>query len=248
MIQLDRNIYMFRRKEVWLSDYPFDIKGCHFVSFYACKNFVSDTKFAFKKVNTLIIDLTQDLDVIWSNMEKKSCQYPIKRALRENIQIKLNDHYEEYYHLNMDFKKQKGLRPYSMDNAESIRNNTLFTAELNGEVVAGQSYIEDESNIRWILGASKRLNVDKDKAILIGCANRLMNWEAIKYAKQKGIIEFDMGGYYTGDDQTDSKFSVNIYKKSFGGKLVDRYNYTKSYSSTYDFVLKLRSILLQLRK
>jgi len=248
MLTIDRRIYIFKTKEVWFADAPFDIEGYHFVIFPVCKNRSMDNTFACEKTSTLIIDLTQELDAIWANMEKKSCQYMIKRALRENILIKFNENYEDFDRINRSFKKSKGLGTfYSMDHIDRLRECSLFTAEIDGEVVAGQSYMESDSTIRWIIGASKRLEVDKNRAVLIGCANRLMTWEAIKYAKNKGVREFDMGGYYTGQDKTDSRFSVNIYKKSFGGTIIDRYTYTKSYSILWDLALKVNSSSRALR-
>ena len=157
--------------------------------------------------------------------------------------MKRNLNYEAFYRLNKAFKKAKGLHTfYNMDELDRIRDCTLFTAEINGEVVAGQTYMEDEGYIRWILGASKRLEVDRDKSVLIGCANRLMSWEAIKYAKEKGIKEFDMGGYYVGEDKSDTRYTVNTYKKSFGGAMVCRYACTKSYSPLYSLVAKLYAL------
>ena len=248
MLIIDRKIHLFKVREIFFAHAPIDVQGCHYVVYSACKNPPGDRTFACEKVSTLIIDLTQDLDAIWSKMDKKSCQYMIKRAGRETIRIKMNENYEEFGRINRNFKKHKGLGTfYSMDRIARLKEGLLLTAEVNGEVVAGQSYLESDTHIRWIIGASKRLEVDKEKAILIGCANRLMTWEAIKYAKDKGIREFDMGGYYTGEDKNDSRFSVNSYKKSFGGVVVDRYTCTKSYSMLWNLAQKLNSFGRALR-
>ena len=92
---------------------------------------------------------------------------------------------------------------------------TLFIAKHQGECIGGQLYIEDKDTIRWLIGASKRLNVSKEEATLIGNANRLMIWEAIKYAKSRNIKEFDFGGYYTGIQPDKQKEDINKFKKSF---------------------------------
>lgn len=113
---------------------------------------------------------------------------------------------------------------------------TLFVAEFDGEIIAGQLYLEDENYIRWLVGASKRLEVDSNKAILISCTNRLIIWEAIKYAKEKGIKEFDFGGYYTGKEKDKQKEKINVFKKSFGGELTIQYTYKKYYSKIYQII------------
>ena len=78
------------------------------------------------------------------------------------------------------------------------RYGTLFVAELEGELLCGTFYLEDQDNIRALIGASRRLDVDKTKARLMGDADKLIDWVAINYAREKGIKVFDLGGYYTG--------------------------------------------------
>jgi lipid II:glycine glycyltransferase (peptidoglycan interpeptide bridge formation enzyme) len=83
------------------------------------------------------------------------------------------------------------------------------------------------------------LNVDKEKARLISNANKLTVWNAIKYAKEKGIKEFDMGGYYTGEKKDIQKENINIFKKSFGGKSATHYICKKDYSKLFKFTKKI---------
>lgn len=237
-LEIDSKRYIFKTKITWFSDYPQDVEGCHSVIFRACKNKVDVEGFEREQFTTLVIDLTQDLDAIWGNMSKKSCRYEIKRAMREGIQIRLSQAYEQFYEMNRSFRRQKGLS--GLTSLEFMRRyGTLFTAEYGGEIIGGQLYLEDKDNIRWLVGASKRLEVDKEEAILIGCGNRLMIWEAIKYAKGKGIKEFDMGGYYSGEAKDEQKERINIFKQSFGGKLTTHYIYQKDYSMIYKFARKL---------
>ena len=193
MLEIEGKIHIFKTKEIWFSDYPFDIKGYDSVTFRACKNKVDLNGFTREEFTTLVIDLTQDLDVIWKNMNKSSCRYAINRAKKDGIKIKLNQNYEEFCEINRSFRENKGLPVGSEKNEFMNKYGTLFVAEFDGEILCGQFYLEDENNIRWLIGASKRLEVGKEKATLIGNANRLVIWQAIQYAKEKGINEFDMG-------------------------------------------------------
>jgi len=232
MLEIDSKIYMFRTKEIHFADYPYDVDGYAMVVFYSCRNKVDMSGFSRIEGKTLVIDLTQNLDAIWENMKKKSCRYEINRARREGIVVKINQNFEEFHKIYRSFWKSKmyadiWIRP------EFIKYGTLFTTEIDGEVVAGQLYLEDDSHMRWIIGGSKRLEMSKDRAILIGCANRLMHWEAIKYAKERGIKEFDFGGIYTGGNKNDPRYTINLFKQSFGGTLVIRYQYNKVYSKAY---------------
>jgi lipid II:glycine glycyltransferase (peptidoglycan interpeptide bridge formation enzyme) len=235
MLEIERKKYIFKTKEIWFSDYPFDVKGHHSVVFRSCKNKVDIKGFMCEEFPTFVIDLTQDLDTIWKNMDIKSCRYGIKRAMRDGVRIKLNQNYEDFYEINKSFREKKGLS-LSSEKIEIMKKyGTLFVAEFEGEILGGNLYLEDENNMRWLLGASKRLNVEKEKTILIGNANRLIIWQAINYAKEKGIKMFDMGGYYGGGKGAEILDTPNLFKRSFGGKLATHYTYKKNYSKLYRF-------------
>jgi hypothetical protein len=115
------------------------------------------------------------------------------------------------------------------------KNGTLFTTHLDGEILGGTFLLEDTDHIREHIGSTKRLDVSRDQQKLMSYANRLMTWEAMLYAKEKGIKEFDLGGYYTGKEPDPQKEGINQFKRGFGGKLVNYYNYYKSYSKLYKF-------------
>ncbi len=128
----------------------------------------------------------------------RNARYGIKRAEREQIKYELNQHYDEFYQMRENLARIKGFTSglgFTTHSAEMIkRYGTLFTAEVEGEVITGNVYLEDKEHILAWMSASKRLEVDKQKASLIGWANRMLHWEAIKYAKAKGIREFNWGG------------------------------------------------------
>jgi hypothetical protein len=232
-LEIDHNKFIFKTKEIWFSEYPYDIQGYHSVSFRACKNKVDFSGFSCEEFTTLTIDLTPDLSIIWGNTGKSSCQYKIKRAIRDGIKVRVNQDYDIFFQLNREFRVNKGLPSGSMKIGDMKKYGTLFTAELYGEIIGGQLYLEDKDNIRFLLGASKRLESDKERSNLIGYGNRLLHWEAIKYAKEKMIKDFDFGGYYTGLTPDPQKEGINVFKESFGGKRVTHYIYQKDYSQLY---------------
>ncbi|UCE75217.1 MAG: peptidoglycan bridge formation glycyltransferase FemA/FemB family protein, partial [Methanomassiliicoccales archaeon] len=193
--------------------------------------------FTRQEAATLVINLTQDLDVIWKNMNK-TCKNLINKAMRQKIVVRLSENYEEFYKMLTRFRKKKGLSGL-IERFDVIRKyGTLFVAEFDRKTLAGNIYLEDDNNIRWWIGASKRLDVDKNMQKMIGDANRLLIWEAMKYAKEKGIKEFDMGGYYTGGDKNDPTYTINIFKQGFGGELTMYYTYERDYSKIHRFVGK----------
>ncbi len=175
-------------------------------------------------------------------MSRTGCRQTIKEAEKIGVKINLNQNYEEFFEINLLFRKNKGLNTYSESVEFMKKYCTLFTAEFDGEILLGHLFLEDKNNIRALISGSKRFNVDKEKVRLIANANKLSIWNAIKYAKDKGIKEYDMGGYYTGEKKDVQKENINIFKKSFGGKLVTHYVYEKDYSKLFTLTKKIFNI------
>jgi len=248
MLVIDRKYLIFKIKEVHFSDSPFDIEHCDSVTFHFCKNFVDAEGFTCQKVFTLIIDLTQDLDTIWQNMDRKSTRYSIKRAQKDGIKVRINENYSQFYRIYKSFIQKKGINSLfgvgTVDLKTMKKYGTLFTAEHDGEILGGHLYLEDKGHIRLWLSASRRLEVSREKARLIGNANRLLHWEAMKYAKEKGIKEFDWGGLWSEEeaDKDERKKAINSFKLSFGGEIVTRYSYQKVYSKAYRFAQYLYTL------
>jgi len=246
MLEIDKKRSFLKVKEIWFSDTIFDVKHCQRLVFRACKKEFERPDFQQERFTTLTLDLTKDLESIWQGMDKSSCRYAIHRAEEDGVKVFINEHYKEFYGIYRQFNRNKGLpigwwRPSDMQ-----QYGVLFTAALNDKVIAGNFYLEDEGNIRWLLGASQRLeNVTKQEKIIISNASRLIIWEAIKYAKLKGKKEFDFGGYYTGIKPDKQKEGINAFKKSFGGEIKTYYNYQKNYSILYKALFAIYSLVRQ---
>jgi len=251
MIITEKKILAYNIKEVHFSDYPYDIENCDFLKFHYCKEKDNTKGFICQKKFTSIIDLTQDLDIIWQNMDKKNARYRINRAQREDIEIWINKDYNEFFQIYRSFIQKKGMKSLfdvfgvGSTTLETMKKyGTLFTAEHDGEVLVGTLYLKDNSKIKAWIGASKRLEVDKAKATMISNADRLIDWELIKYAKEEGIKEFDLGGLWPKDEaeKDEKKNGINKYKLFLGGKIFTRYCYYKIYSKGYNILYQLYNI------
>jgi hypothetical protein len=227
MLEIDRNAFIFKLKDIWWSIEPYDIEGYDRISFHSCEKLINLPGFQREDFSTLIIDLNEPLETIWKKMDKSSCRYAINKSIKDGIKISKNTRYEEFLEMDQSFRKMKGL-PMDVVGFDILkRYGTLFIAEYDGELLGGQFYLNDKIHMRWLLGSSRRLEVNKEKATLIGNSNRLITWEAIKSAREMGITEFDLGGYYTGSDPSDPRTAINFFKKSFGGTLKRMYLYRK---------------------
>ena len=236
MLVLERRILLFNVKRVYFCDYPCDLDGCDAVHILHCRNQVEGQGFNCERRLTAVTDLDQDVDTIWANMDK-NCRRQIRKAVSEEIKVRMNERYGEFCQMNKELAQIKGFASnlgFSTPDAETLRRyGTLFTAARNGELLAGNAYLEDGEHILAWLSASKRLEVDRSLASLIGWANRLLHWEALRYAKDKGITEFDWGGLWPETEADQDKQNLNRFKLSFGGDVVTRYCYEKVYSGPF---------------
>jgi hypothetical protein len=229
MLEIDKKTFVFRNKEIWFADYPYDIEDVQSVTFRECKKKVDLAGFTCYDFSTLVIDLTQGLDAIWANLSS-DCRRQIRRAQKNDIKVNINKNFIEFYEMSKAFRQRKGLDGHIVNPEFMKKYGTLLTAEVEDEVVTGIFFLNDQYNFRGLTSASKRLDVSHEKAIMIGSASRLLWWEGIRYAFEKGMKEVDMGGYYTGPNINDPRQGVNNFKKNFGGQLVTRYDYEKVYS------------------
>ena len=254
MLVVDKKTFMFDTREIHSSDYPYDVDGYDVLTFQYCKNKVDVDGFTLVKEHfTSIIDLTKDLDTIWRNIYKNTRRL-INKAGRDGIKIRINENYDEFYQVFDSFMKKKKFAPlFGIFKAFGVgglsletmkKYGTLFVAVYNDEVLAGSFHLENLSSINAWVGASKRLDADKEKAKLIGEANRLIHWEAIKYAKEKGIKEYDFGGIFSDEEvkKDRMKRGIRSFKLKFGGKTVVRYQYQKIYSKTYKLLYCLYNL------
>jgi len=251
MLEIDKNCLFFKTKQVYFSNDPFDIKNCQNIQFLYCKKRKDSNGFKQKQELTQIIDLTQELDTIFQEMQRNVKNH-IRRAEREGVEIQISKNFDEFYDIYISLFKKKNIISF-MDKfgigkiiPKEImeKYGTLFVAKYNGEVIVGDVYLEGEDVVFSWAGASKRLSLDKQGKKMVSRASRLCVWKAIEYYKNKGKKEFDLGGMWPIEQEEDDflKKGINSYKRGFGGKLVTRYNYEKTYSKLYYLLSKINNI------
>jgi hypothetical protein len=252
MIVTERNFYsLVKVKMVFFANSPFDISGCDAVRFSSCEDKLSANGFFPTDELTAIIDLRKELDSIFNGFSADSTRRQIKRAEEKGIKIGFNEHYEEFYEIYTSFKERKEfghkIGTHTLGVGYLKKYGTLFTSVLDGEVLGGHLYIEDEDHMRLFLSGSKRLEVDKEKARAVSFGNRLTHWEAMKYAKSKGIKEFDFGGLDPAPAGSNLNLedvsNINKFKLSFGSIPTMKYAYLKGYSRRFKLAERFQRIL-----
>jgi len=234
MIIINRRIGIFKKKEIWFAD-PTDSRDCAYIGFWSRK-MIDIPQFNRSEFFTILLDLTQSLDQIYSNMRKEFIRKQIEKGIRDKIKIIQSDNFNEFYKLNKQLSKIKGITFNEKINI--LRKGKLFLAFKDNNLLAGTLFLEDSKNIRLWFTASKRFD-EGIKKKLVGEASRLIIWEAIKYAKAKGIHWFDMGGISINPNEKD-KYSITLFKQGFGGTISRIYYYDKYYSRLFKLLKYLK--------
>ncbi len=229
MLMIENEKMSFKTKQIWFSEKPFNEQGVDSVAFMDCAEPSKEEGFLCQPVHTLILDLTKGLDYIWSRMHKVNCQKPIKKAEKMGMEVVVDQDHDEFLRIHRNLRRLKGLpkHEYSIDFMQKY--GKLFVVKLNDEVLGGEFCLMDENRSHALLGATKRLESSCKKSTM-NAANRLLTWEAIKYAHEAGLQEFDLGGYYLGNKPDEQMEKINFYKSGFGGELRTLYNCVRDYT------------------
>ena len=139
--------------------------------------------------------------------------------------------HEKFVRLNDRFRKLKGLPPYSISSDYMKKYGALFTASLDGELLAGCFNLADEMNMRGMIGATARLEVGPEKkgpgeqcqwAAGVGDDKVCQEW-GNGQLRPRGLL-------HRGPPPDNEKGNINEVKSSFGGEFVMRHDHHKGYS------------------
>jgi Acetyltransferase (GNAT) domain len=236
MISYDYPSLFFRKKWVWF-DQPHDVPGVDLVNFFSYEC-VSVPGFRQKKGLTSVIDLSQDEQVIWNGMRQSFIAKQIEKGRKNGIIVAESKDFRAFRPIYEAFRRSKKL---PRDSYQAFaQNGILFTASIDGRIIAGGIFVADESNMRaWVL-ASLRLDSSNGRMReMVGQANRMVIWEAIRFAKSRGLKRFDLGGIDP-DSADPAEKNLADFKEAFGGSRVPTCYYYKVYSPLLRSLMKLK--------
>lgn len=228
--------FPFRHRWVWFGR-PQDERGVALLNVFSYDD-VDAPGFKKKAGWTSVIDLNQSLEEIKAKFRQKFVVEQMEKGERKGVVVKQDSNFAGFYPL---YKNFRALKKIARDRYAILkRDGILFSVYCEGEMVAGGIFIGDGEHLRaWVL-ASKRLDgVSGPEREAVGQANRLVIWEAIKYAKGHGYRRFDLGGINPAALDRGEQ-GLAEFKEAFGGERVQTFYYTKVYSRPLHFWLKLR--------
>jgi peptidoglycan pentaglycine glycine transferase (the first glycine) len=188
---------------------------------------------------TILLDLTLDPEDILAQMKSKT-RYNIRLAARKGVTVRdgtakdlpgfyrlmqitgerddFGIHSEPYYEVAHQLFVPQGLAK-------------LFLATFEDKVLAGIMAFAFGQRAWYMYGASS----DEHRNLM---PNYLLQWEAIKWAKERGCLTYDLWGIPDEEEETlereflkrsDGLWGVYRFKRGFGGQVVH-------YLGAYDYV------------
>jgi lipid II:glycine glycyltransferase (peptidoglycan interpeptide bridge formation enzyme) len=174
---------------------------------------------------TLVIDITGSEEQILARMKQKT-RYNIRLAQRRGVRVHASDDIALFSRL----MKETGERDSFGVHTEAYYQRaydllcdraSILIAELESEPIAALFAICQGHRSYYLYGASANKHRDAMPTYLI-------QWEAMRWARQQGCSEYDLWGVPDGDAATleaeftqraDGLWGVYRFKRGFGGEL-----------------------------
>jgi lipid II:glycine glycyltransferase (peptidoglycan interpeptide bridge formation enzyme) len=187
-------------------------------------------------------ELTWELDITYEEEEilrgmRKTTRYLIKQAYKnEDIEIIKSTDINDLEKFDQVYEKtalRHNFVPFSLDYVKkqfscfSADNQIMiFLGKYKGIIVSSAVIVYWQNNGFYHHGAS----ISKYNKIPV---SYLMQWEAIKEAKERGCRKYNFWGIAPEDNKNHPWAGLSLFKKGFGG-------YSKEYVKTQDLPISVR--------
>jgi lipid II:glycine glycyltransferase (peptidoglycan interpeptide bridge formation enzyme) len=188
--------------------------------------------------NTVLIDLARSEAELLARMKQKT-RYNVRLAEKKGVSLRIGtqDDFEMLYRMYAETSVRDGFAIRDQEyyrtvwqtfirNSQSlvsslqspITNNQLplaepLIAQVNHEPIAAIFVFYFAGRAYYVYGMSRDVHRDK-------MPSYLLQWEAMKRARQRGASVYDLWGAPEVFDETDSMWGVYRFKEGLGGKVV----------------------------
>lgn len=177
---------------------------------------------------TLILDISGDEDQILKNMHSKT-RYNIRLSKRKGVKVRKgsNSDFEKFWEIMKETVKRDGFKIHPKEHYKkmcSLESTEFLVAEYKDKIIAGVIISYFGNMGVYVHGASS----NEHRNVM---APYLLQWEAIKRAKEKNCSFYDFNG-------TDEKKwpGVTRFKKGFKGEEI-------IYPGAFDFIFSKKYFL-----
>jgi len=188
---------------------------------------------------TILLDLTPDPEAILARMKSKT-RYNIRLAARKGVAVREGtaEDLPGFYRLMQITGQRDGFGIHSESYYQTAHQlfvpqglAKLFLATFEDQVLAGIMAFAFGQRAWYMYGASS----DEHRNLM---PNYLLQWEAIKWARERGCLTYDLWGIPDEEEallegefleRSDGLWGVYRFKRGFGGQVVH-------YLGAYDYV------------
>jgi peptidoglycan pentaglycine glycine transferase (the first glycine) len=176
---------------------------------------------------TLVVDLSRDEEEIFNSMKPKT-RYNIRLAGRKGVNVHTSSDIEGFYRLMNVTGQRKEFNVHSLDYYQQAYELfhpagkcELFTADFQGQILAAVMIFLQGKQAYYLYGASSNEQRSRKPTYPL-------QWEAIRWAHNKGCNEYDMWGIpddiqesseTEDDEREDGLWGVYRFKRGFGGSI-----------------------------
>jgi peptidoglycan pentaglycine glycine transferase (the first glycine) len=182
------------------------------------KNHIFNQKLPIPRFSTMI-NLSSPLDKIMDNMKPKG-RYNIKLAEKKQVKIKIgsSDDIPVFYDILKETSARDGFNNRNPESyyrlmLEKIKDSVLIIATHESDMLCANIFTFTKNQGLYYYGASSN-----NKRNLM--APYLVQWEAIRMAKERNCGHFDFMGIADPEDPDDKLRGVTEFKLKFGGDVV----------------------------
>lgn len=177
---------------------------------------------------TLLVNL-KGSEEDWLSRMKPKTRYNIHLAARKGVKVKESQDLGTFYRLMRVTGERNRFGVHSQDYYQRAfqlfiekGNCVLLQAEFQGEPLAAVMIFQRGTRAWYFYGESS----DKNRNLM---PTYLLQWEAIRWAAQKGCLEYDLWGVPDFEEEAlekafssrnDNLWGVYRFKRGFGGQLV----------------------------
>jgi lipid II:glycine glycyltransferase (peptidoglycan interpeptide bridge formation enzyme) len=211
--------------------------------FNSSESAFAENGFYKSKSHTISVSLSQDIDGLFKNLEKKSARWGVKKAEKEGVRVEeghLAGEIKDFYEI---YKKtaEEQFNPEPVDFFENIsilerqKLAKLLLAKHNGSLIGGALLLID-SNYGVV-----SLTAVNDEGMKLQAMN-LLYWEMIKQCKKENKKLIDLGGYAESAREGSKMGNINRFKENFGGSIVEQpvFSTSKKYALLSGIVKKFQ--------
>lgn len=183
--------------------------------------------------HTLILAVNKSDEDLMLGIEKKT-RYEIRQAQKNNLEVKEQKDFDIFWNLMKKTAKHDGFRTHSeehyrkiLDNDNSVQLNACY----HGQPIATAIFWSWGKTFTYLFAATDRNFSTLSAAYLI-------QWEAIRVARERGLVEYDFFGVAPKTSTSDRPYDYNRkhryagftkFKLGFGGQY-------RNFPGTYDLV------------